>query len=59
MESVNLESASLSILGTGGVKGMEIGNPENGDFSSPFAFKLGEAFVSVNVGYYFRKDCRQ
>ena len=47
--SVKLESASLSILGSGGVKGMEIGNPENGDFSSPFAFKLGEAFVSVNV----------
>lgn len=47
---VKLESASLSVLGTGGVKGMEIGNPKNGDFSSPFAFKLGEAYVSVNVG---------
>ena len=47
---VKLESASLSVFGSGGVKGLEIGNPKNADFSSPYAFKLGEAFISVNIG---------
>lgn len=47
---IKVESASLIITGSGGIKGLEIGNPKNGDFSSPHAFKLGEAFISVDVG---------
>ena len=47
---VKLESASLSILGSGGLKGLLIGNPKNGDFSSPFAFKLGSSDVKVQIG---------
>ena len=47
---VKLEGASLSIFGTGGVKGLEIGNPKNGDFGSPFAFKLGSTDVKVKIG---------
>lgn len=47
---MTLEGASLSVFGTGGIKGLEIGNPKNGDFSSPFAFKLGSADVSVQIG---------
>ena len=47
---VKLGGASLSIFGSGGVKGLEIGNPKNGKFSSPFAFKLGSADVKVQVG---------
>ncbi|MCM8536702.1 MAG: hypothetical protein NE334_12260 [Lentisphaeraceae bacterium] len=47
---VKLDSASLSIFGSGGIKGLEIGNPKNGDFSSPFAFKMGSVDVSVQIG---------
>ena len=47
---MKLEGASLSIFGSGGIKGLEIGNPKNGDFTSPFAFKLGSADVSVQIG---------
>ncbi|MCM8531160.1 MAG: AsmA family protein [Lentisphaeraceae bacterium] len=47
---VKLESASLSIFGSGGIKGLEIGNPKNGDFPSPFAFKMGSVDVSVQIG---------
>jgi hypothetical protein len=47
---VKLESASLSILGSGGLKGLLIGNPKNGDFGSPFAFKLGSSDVKVQIG---------
>lgn len=47
---IKLEGASLSIFGSGGIKGLEIGNPKNGDFSSPFAFKLGSADVKVQIG---------
>lgn len=47
---MTLGSASLSILGSGGIKNLEIGNPKNGDFTSPFAFKLGSASVKVKIG---------
>lgn len=47
---MTLDGASLSVFGSGGIKGLEIGNPKNGDFSSPFAFKLGSADVSVQIG---------
>jgi len=47
---VKMGGASLSIFGSGGVNGLEIGNPKNGDFSSPFAFKLGSADVKVQIG---------
>ncbi len=47
---MKLDSASLSIFGSGGIKGLFIGNPKNGEFTSPFAFKLGSADVSVQIG---------
>lgn len=47
---MKLDGASLSVFGSGGVKGLFIGNPKNGDFTSPFAFKLGSADVSVQIG---------
>ena len=47
---MKLESASLSVFGSGGIKGLLIDNPKNGEFKSPFAFKLGSADVKVQVG---------
>lgn len=47
---MTLEGASLSVFGSGGIKGLEIGNPKNAEFNSPFAFKLGSADVSVQIG---------
>ena len=46
---VKLEGASLSIFGTGGLQGLEIGNPKNGDFASPFAFKMGGIDIDVDI----------
>ena len=49
---VKLESANLSIFGSGGIKGLEIGNPSNVEskFASPFAFKIGSVDVKVQIG---------
>jgi len=49
---IKLESASLSIFGSGGIKNLEIGNPTNVDskFASPFAFKVGSVDIKVQIG---------
>ncbi|NQZ57920.1 MAG: hypothetical protein HRT88_10715, partial [Lentisphaeraceae bacterium] len=47
---VKLEEVNLSITGSGGMKGLDIGNPKNADFKSPFAFKVGSLNVKVQIG---------